>query len=213
MSERGRPQALRSALAQAGADQVEFRTERLAFREIEARAAVCLRALSANAGNQGGPISLPIDAGECSGKDPAILCLRPGEWLVVSQSLAPHELLEQVRARHGDPGYFSWDLSEALAMFRVEGQAAPWLLRKHCGLDIPVDPKADCPGQAHCAQTRFAHISALMHYHINEAACVFDIYVDRSLALYFWNLLADSAHHAVQLSKRQAAEGGNNGNR
>jgi len=209
MSERTQVRPLRSALGQvlgqalgqAGADQAGFQLASLTVREIEKRAATRLRVLAADTGSLAKSRNLPLATGTCSGKDPAALCLRPGEWLVVSQSLPPDELLGQVRARHDAPGFFCWDHSEALALIRVEGKAAPWLLRKHCGLDIPLDR----PVEALCAQTLFARISVLMHRYVNGPAGVFDLYVDRSRATYLWNLLVNSATHADQLYERYGA--------
>lgn len=201
MSERKQVRALRSALGQAGADQAGFQLASLTFRESENWAGTRLRVLPADTGSLAKSRKLPLATGTCSGKDPAVLCLRPGEWLVVSQSLPPDELLGQVRARYDAPGFFCWDHSEALALIRVEGEAAPWLLRKHCGLDIPVDR----PGEALCAQTLFARISVLMHCYVNGLAGDFDLYVDRSLAAYLWNVLVSSATHADQMYERFGA--------
>ena len=198
--------ALGHALGQAGADQAGFQLASLTVREIEKRAATRLRLLPGDTGSLAKSRDLPLATGTCSGKDPAVLCLRPGEWLVVSQSMAPDELLGHVRARHDAAGFFCWDHSEALALIRIEGEAAPWLLRKHCGLDIPLNR----PAEALCAQTLFARISVLMHCYVNgpagnELAGVFDLYVDRSRATYLWNLLVNSAAHADQLYERYGA--------
>lgn len=210
MSERKQVRALRSALGQAlgqdGADQAGLQLASLTICERENWAATRLRVLAADTGMLAQSRNLPIATGTCSGKDPAILCLRPGEWLVVSQSMAPDELLGQVRARYDAPGFYCWDHSEALALIRMEGEAAPWLLRKHCGLDIPLD----CPRQALCAQTLFARISVLMHWYViglagDGPAGVFDLYVDRSRAAYLWDVLVISATHADQMYERFGA--------
>lgn len=210
MSERKQVRALRSALGQAlgqsGADQSGFQLASLTIREIEKRAATRLRVLAADTGSLAQSRNLPIATGTCSGKDPVVLCLRPSEWLVVSQSMAPDELLGQVCAQYDAPGFFCWDHSEALALIRMEGEAAPWLLRKHCGLDIPLG----CPRQSLCAQTLFARISVLMHWYVNGVAGngpagVFDLYVDRSRAAYLWDALVISATHADQMYERFGA--------
>lgn len=205
MSKRKLVRELRSALGQvlgqAGADQAGFQLASLTIRESESWAATRLRALPADIGSLAQSRNLPLATGACSGKDPAVLCLRPGEWLVVSQSMAPDELLGQVRARHDAAGFFCWDHSEGLALIRIEGEPAPWLLRNHCGLDIPVDR----PGEALCAQTRFAGIHVLMHYYVNELTGVFDLYVDRSLAAHLWNVLVHSATRADQMYERFGA--------
>lgn len=201
MSERKRVRELQSALRQADADQAGLQLAALTFRESESWAATRLRALPADSESLAKSRNLPLTTGSCSWKDPAVLCLRPGEWLVVSQSLPPDDLLAKTQARHDTPGFFCWDHTEALALIRIEGEAAPWLLRKHCGLNSPVDR----PGEAHCAQTRFADMHVLMHYYVNELTGVFDFYVDRSLAAHLWNVLVHSATHADQMYERFGA--------
>jgi hypothetical protein len=41
------------------------------------------------------PIDLPTETGACSGDDPAALCLRPGEWLLISETIPAPALLQQ----------------------------------------------------------------------------------------------------------------------
>lgn len=201
MSERKQVRALRSALRQVGVAQAGFQLASLTLRERENWAATRLRVLPADTKGLAKSRNLPLATGTCSGKDPAVLCLRPGEWLVVSQSLPPDDLVAKVRAQHDNPCSYCWDHSDALALIRIDGEAASWLLRKHCGLDIPVDR----PDEAHCAQTRLAGINVLMHCYVNQLTGVFDLYVDRSLAVYLWNVLVNSAMHADQMYKRFGA--------
>lgn len=189
---------LRSALGQAGAGQPGFSVDGLSFREIDSRAIACIRSLPSSAKNGSLPEGLPRTTGACVGGDPTILCLRPGEWLAVSQGSEPAELLADVSARFVSDTVACRDYSDALTLFRLEGSAAPWLLRKHCGLDIPVERVVD----PHCTRTRFAQASVLVHYYVNTSAPAYDVYIDRSLASYLWNLLADSTGHALELSER-----------
>ena len=140
-------------------------------------------------------MDLPVETGQCTGVDPVTLCLRPGEWLVVSKKLPAETLGLRFDGNHDQAKYLSWDESDALAIIHLEGAAAAWLLRKHCGLEFPVRAKSG----PYCAQTRFAHISVLVHYYVNGSEQAFDLYVERSLARYLWELLADSAPHAIDM--------------
>lgn len=187
--------AVPAALDQAGRSQAGFRTGALSFQEIPNMACIRVRALPRASRDDTGGLSLPAETGRCTGADPAAMCLGPREWLIVSEQQEAAELLERVDSGIAGAGLHAWDDSDALGCFRIEGPAAPWLLRKLCGLDIPVHA---LPGE-HCARTRLAHVSALIHHHVNARAGVFDLYVDRSVAPWVWDLLADSAPHACQL--------------
>jgi heterotetrameric sarcosine oxidase gamma subunit len=93
------------------------------------------------------------------------------------------------------------DQSDALAGIRVAGPAAPWLLGKLSCLDFTRGRTAG----PHCARTRMGDAAVVVHYHEASAdAWVFDLYVDRSVAHWLWNLLSDCAPHAAEL---QAAFG------
>lgn len=203
MNEVHEPRAMLSALEQSGFSQQGFRTDTLDFREIEGVSKVRLRAASGAGVNDTGGINLPASTGQCSEGDPAVLCLRPGEWLAVSETQTPQALLALAREGHDPTRVFAWDQSDGLALFRIEGAAAAWLLRKHCGLDFHIS--ATTP--THCAQARFAHTSVLIHYRAGASTQGFDVYVDRSLAKYLWELMADSAPHAIEMQSEYGVRG------
>jgi heterotetrameric sarcosine oxidase gamma subunit len=122
--------------------------------------------------------------------DGALLCLRPGEWLVVD-------------ATSGSVPGANWclDRSHALATLRVTGAAAPWLLAQLCALDF--DAMAHDPGE-HCAQARVGVSRVVLHRHCpgeQEAPC-WDLLVDRSLTRDLWERLAAAAPQAVALAAR-----------
>lgn len=203
MNTRETPEAVFSALAQSGSRQEGFRSESLRFREVDNRSLVRLRALPGVPAGYGAMGDLPPETGQCTGVEPVTLCLRPGEWLVVSADLTAEALCRQIAGDDDEAKFFTWDESDALAVIRIEGTAAAWLLRKHCGLELPFNTQTPrC-----CAQTKFAHISVLIHCCVNRPEQAYDIYVERSLARYLWELLADAAPHAIELHQGSGTAG------
>lgn len=141
-------------------------------------------------------IELPTETNAADGDDPAVLCLRPGEWLVLSESATPTELLERLRPRIDCALTALLDVSDGLGLFRLSGAAAPWVLAKLSGLDF----LAGVSEGQHAARTRMADIAVVVHYHpAPGAAPRFDLVFDRSVATYFRDLLRDAAPHAEEL--------------
>lgn len=146
------------------------------------------------------PMALPPITGACEGNDPVTMCLRPQEWMVVSETETPADL--DLHPANELPGMFLFDQTDALDRIRLEGPAAPWLLAKHTSLEI--GPGGSRTG--HCARTRFAHISVLMHQYVgSNGHDVFDLYFDRSLTAYMSHLLTEGAPHAEALYRRWGA--------
>jgi sarcosine oxidase subunit gamma len=109
-----------------------------------------------------------------------VLWLGPAEWLLSGIiDTAAIGSLEVAGAQ-------LTDVSHGRAVVRVSGCAARDLLAKGCSLDL--HPRSFQEGR--CAQTNVAKINILLHY-IEES--IFDIYVGRSYALYFWEWLTISA--------------------
>ncbi len=102
----------------------------------------------------------------------AILWLAPDAWLVVAEDVAcAQRLATSVSAVGG----YVLDTSHARVVSRVEGAGARTALAQVCRLDLhPRNFAVDA-----CAQTRLAHISALVH---RVAEDTFDLYVPRSYA-------------------------------
>ncbi|HKX55628.1 MAG TPA: sarcosine oxidase subunit gamma family protein, partial [Xanthomonadales bacterium] len=146
---------------------------------------------------------IPVSTNQSSGNDPRWLCLRPGEWLVLSETLAAGELQEKLRvassneisAVHG----VIMDASDGLAVVRLSGAAAPWLLAKLSGLDFV----GAIGSPQHCARTRMGQVAAVVSYYpvtSGSAGFEYDLIVDRSIARYLWDMLLLSAEHAEELS-------------
>ena len=74
-----------------------FKSDSLQMRVIAATAMVRIHSLLDLQQLSTIQLKLPDQTGQCCGSDPAALCLRPNEWLVVSESTDSTELLQQVQ--------------------------------------------------------------------------------------------------------------------
>ena len=79
-----------ATLRQAGIDTLEFNSDSLAMKEIAGASLVRVHSLQD---------VLQTGTGQCSGNDPVALCLRPKEWLLISETSSPAELLHNVRGK------------------------------------------------------------------------------------------------------------------
>ena len=139
---------------------------------------------------------LPPQVGHCGGTDPVYLCLAPTEWLAISPTLGPSDMLSALREALDDSAGAAFDLSDAKTVFRLTGAASPWLLSKLSALDFPAGSRQ---GQ-HCASTRMADAAVTIFYHPDgDGEWAFDVIGDRSIAAYLWGLLVASAPHANDL--------------
>ncbi len=145
-------------------------------------------------------IGIPLQCNQASGQDPVALCLRPNEWLLISLQHNAASLAEQLKPAI-DPALTALlDNSDGLAIFRLSGTGAPWLLSKLSGLDF----LAGANGNQHCARTRMGHAAVVVHYHRpgdDSSPFVFDLVFDRSIANYLWSLLTESVPHADDLAE------------
>lgn len=185
--------AVPSALKQAGVHDDVFRSRTLYLQEIDGISIVRVHCLPGES-----PDSLPAKTGECGGADPGALCIRPGEWLLTSETFTADELLTLAKNRYTCDPLSINDNSDGLAVFRLTGSGAPWLLSKLSGLDF----LAGAGTGEHCARTRMQHLAVLVHMRLSGDGCVsYDLYFDRSFARYFRDLLAASAPHADDLAE------------
>jgi sarcosine oxidase subunit gamma len=131
-----------------------------------------------------GRLRLPARVGTTIPGDPRVLCVAPREWLLVSDVLAGCELREHIERQAGQNVAVA-DLSDGLAVLRIEGSAAQEALTKGCGLDL--HPRTFHEGL--CARTRFAQIAVTLD---RLASNQFDLYVGRSYLAYLHSWLIDS---------------------
>jgi heterotetrameric sarcosine oxidase gamma subunit len=198
MTEPRKIRVMLSALEQTGVDEREFGNASLTISELCGVSVVRLHTLQqpiAETVTFG--LELPGRTGQCAGDDPAVLCIRPSEWLLISETADAAALALQ--ALNGAPDEISSvrDNSDGLALFRLSGEAAPWLLSKLGGLDYLQGASSG----AHCTRTKMGHIAVIVYFHqTRKDGWVFDLLLERSVAKYFWELLIQSAPHAHDLA-------------
>lgn len=130
--------------------------------------------------------ALPVETGATLPDLPRVLCLGPGDWLLVSQPHQAATLREQLEPAASRCGLAWTEMTDGLAMLEVSGAAVRELLAKGCGLDL--HPRAFPPGR--CARTRLAQIAVVVDC---RAATRFELYVARSHAAWLHDWLADAA--------------------
>lgn len=123
---------------------------------------------------------LPSQIGEISSGTPRVLCVGPGEWLVVSRD-------RRVQFEESDLGLAQVDVTDGLGRLELRGRATRELLSKGCGLDF--HPRSFPAGR--CARTRFAQIAVIIE--CLDAAPSFELYVGRSYLHYLHSWLVDAA--------------------
>lgn len=144
----------------------------------------------------GSKVVLPAP-GQASGDDPAIVCLRPREWLWIDTAGTERPALQAGLREAVNPARsVVLDLSDGLRLLRVSGPASAWLLAKLGGIDFCGDL-----GRRYATMTRLGDAAVLVHHHETAATGpLFDLLVDRSLAKYLDGMLNASLAHAGELA-------------
>jgi len=203
-----------TALQQAGMVGAPFHSDTLELKEVTGVTILRLHSLEPAghlaAALESHGIELPFQPNHCTGNEPAVLCLRPNEWLLYSERFSPECLIKRLRPAIDPTQTTLLNNSDGLAVFRLSGAGAPWLLSKLNGLDYLAGSLVnDSSGGSsshgqHCTTTRMAHAAVAVHYHQpggEDTPFLFDLLFDRSLARYLWELLIASANHADDLAK------------
>jgi sarcosine oxidase subunit gamma len=133
-----------------------------------------------------GTIELPLAPNHTGGSDPLALWMSPDSWLLVSEHRPLEDLLSELEPLARWRRYVAADASHSLERLVLEGPLAREILAAGCGLDL--DPRRFPVGR--CARTRFAHLALLVS---PVAAESFHLFVDRSLADWLWDWIADAA--------------------
>ena len=200
------PQEGPTPLQQAGVSDTALERRHLTLREAPDMTLLRLHSLerpeALAAGLAQAGIVLPLEANAASGHHPAVLCLRPGEWLLLDDSRPAARLRERIEPWLDGALTTLLDLSDGLAVLRLQGPASPWLLGKLCGLDALAGISA---GQ-HGARTRMGDIAVVLHFRPDsDGSPRFDLVFDRSVVKYLWTLLTDAAPHAGELYRAHGA--------
>jgi heterotetrameric sarcosine oxidase gamma subunit len=91
------------------------------------------------------------------------------------------------------------DMSDGLAVYRLSGSAAAWLLSKISCVDFV----ATAAFGQYAARTRMGRVAVVVSHHQlvgTDTEFVYDLIFDRSIAAYLWQLLLSSAPHAQELA-------------
>jgi sarcosine oxidase subunit gamma len=121
-----------------------------------------------------------------------VLCLRPRDWLIVTEDAEGRTGSIAVEARTRLAGHAAAiDQSHGRVVLRLEGEGARGLLQK--GLDVDLHPRAFA--EQAIAQTGLAGIALMVH---QVTADAFDLYVARSFAASLADWLV---HHGARLER------------
>jgi sarcosine oxidase subunit gamma len=128
---------------------------------------------------------LPGEVGATLSASPRVLCLAPGEWLLISDEKSlPSEMLAAPGL--AQQGLVLTNVTDGLAVLAVRGSAARDVLSKACGLDF--HEFVFTVGR--CARTRLAQISVIVDCLGDPPG--FDLYVPRSYLRYLADWLEDA---------------------
>lgn len=190
-----------TALEQSGVEVRSVKTSTLTLEEVGYVSIVRLHSLLQQPFQGSIPFELPGETGFSTGDDPAILCLRPGEWLLLSETIPARILMQQLSDPIDPEQTAVLDSSDGLALIRLTGEGAPWLLSKLSSLDFLSGKNQG----RHCTRTKMGHVAVIVHCHQAgnqnmDNQMVFDLLIDRSYAKYLWQLLMESADHADELA-------------
>ncbi len=193
-----------TALEQTGMADTSFSSDSIMLHEMTGTALLLIHSLQPFAALSDGmaacDVRLPAAVNQSLGQDPTAICLAPGQWLLFSEYLGCSRLFEQVHTAVEFHHTAVLDLSDGLTVLRLSGRGSPWLLNKLCGLDFQRD--IDAP--AYGTRTRMQQAAVTVHYHRPggfTSESVYDLIVDRSIALYVWQLLIASMPHAEELEQ------------
>lgn len=154
------------------------------LRQIKDRSIVNLRVRPQAADAASKTLELPPALQWRSG-DPAAHWLGPDQWLLTSDTQAAEDITGHIGRTLSDQLHAATDMSSATVCFALEGPAARTVLAMGCGIDM--HPGAFMPGQ--CVRSRFANVLLLI---VAVEDNHFDLYLDRSHALYLADWLAQS---------------------
>lgn len=133
---------------------------------------------------------LPREVGVALRGPVSVLCLAPGEWLLVSDEQTASSIAARSATDVAAQGAVLVDTTDSLAMIDIRGRLARDVLSKGCGLDLR--PHAFPVNR--CARTRFAQIAVIID-HIdthNDDAPSFRLYFAPSYSRYLVAWIEDA---------------------
>lgn len=128
---------------------------------------------------------LPVDPNTVTATDEhTVFWLGPDEWQIHCAENGQAELAESLQQALAGRHAAVVDVSDYYVVMRLSGHRAAEVISKAVPLDL--HPRAFQPG--HCAQTRFAHATVLLH---KLAEDTLDLQVRWSFAEYVWSYIVD----------------------
>ncbi len=131
-------------------------------------------------------VDLPAQSSTATGKTVSFVGYGPGQWLVVSETLAHEALAEDLAMRLKDLASVS-DQSGGRAVLRVRGPRVRDVLAK--GLAVDLDPRVFPAGGA--VTSTMSHMGVQLWQ--GDEADSYDIAIFRSVSASFWRWLTASA--------------------
>lgn len=129
---------------------------------------------------------LPREVGVTVPGSVRVLCVAPGEWLLVSDEQTPSSIAERA-ADLANQGAVLIDATDGVGVLSVRGALARDVLSKGCGLDLR--PQTFPVGR--CARTRFAQMPVIVDH--TDDAPGFRLYVAPSYLRYLADWIEDAA--------------------
>jgi sarcosine oxidase subunit gamma len=129
---------------------------------------------------------LPSHVGEIVSESAHVLCVGPGDWLIVSEQPASC-VRERVESDVAQQGLAIVELTDGFASLEVRGPGVRDLLAKGCGVDFHL--RRFPAGR--CARTRFAQVPVVIE--CLDEPLRFQLTVARSYCRYLYAWLTDAA--------------------
>ena len=130
---------------------------------------------------------LPLRTNTLVNGNVTALWLGTRKWLLLTNAHRSRELMSQLEVAGTEFPCLISDVSDARCGIAVGGHEARNLLAKVCALDL----HAETFKTGQCAQSQLARIPVLLYQ--KNALPTYHLFVDRSLASYAWDWLADAA--------------------
>jgi sarcosine oxidase subunit gamma len=160
------------------------------FNEITGRSVVRLRVLPRGANAASEALELPQQALRWTFGEPAAYWLGPDQWLLISDSQAPQDIINHIDSTLSGQLYAATDMSSSNVCFSLSGPAARTVLAMGCGIDMHMDAFKT----GHCVHTLFANV-LLFIVAVEDNG--FELYVDRSHSRYLSNWIIDSGQDPI----------------
>ena len=126
--------------------------------------------------------------------NPAVCWLGPDQWLFTSNTRSADEIIRHIDSVLSAQLHAATDMSSGNVCFTLKGPAIRKVLTMGCGIDL--HPNEFKMGQ--CVRTHFALVPLFI---VAVKDCHFDLYLDRSYALYLGDWFANAGQDPITLTE------------